>query len=239
MAICDIAGEMEYIDHPLGTVQELEAVAQAVRDAGRRCVSQPCDVRKPEQVRSFVAQAMSEFGRIDIAIANAGVGSNGGFTEMSVGRWSATVDTNLSGAFYVCKYAATPMIAARSGRIIVTGSIASLGGLGRCAAYTASKHGIVGLVKGFALELAPHGVTINVVCPTAVDTPMNVQLEAGNETAVSWNADATRVIGSWNLFGDGMIDAREITEAMMWLASRDAHGVNGMALRVDGGCTCK
>ena len=239
VAICDIAGEMEYIDYQLGTLHELEEVAQSVRDSGQRCVSTVCDVRKPQQVRSFVDQTMSEFGRIDIAISNAGIGSTARFVDMPREQWSGTIDTDLSGSFYVCKYAAIPMIAAKFGRIIVTGSIASFGGLNHCSAYTASKHGVLGLVKGFARELAPHGVTINLVCPTAVDTSMNVPLGDGDQGSVDWNAQATRIIGSWNLLYDGMIHAREIVEAAMWLASRDASGVSGTASKVDGGCTCK
>jgi len=239
VSICDISAEMEHVSYRLGTVVELEEVAQSVRDAGRRCASSVCDVRDPAQVRSLVAHTMAEFGRVDVAISNAGIGTNDLFTEMSLGKWAQTIDTNLSGSFYVCKYAAKPMIDAGYGRIIVTGSIASLGGLGRCSAYTASKHGVLGLIRGMAVELAPHGVTANLICPTAVDTPMNRPLLSGDASDSDWNQAATKVIGSWNLLLDGMIHERDVTEAAMWLASREASDVSGIELRVDGGCTCK
>jgi NAD(P)-dependent dehydrogenase (short-subunit alcohol dehydrogenase family) len=238
LAICDIAGEMEYIDYPLGTVRELEAVAEGVRGQGRRCISTVCDVRRPEQVRAFVDQTIAEFGRIDVAVSNAGVGSPGYIHEISLAQWKETLDTNLSGSFYVCRYIAEQMIAAGSGRIVVTGSTQSFGATSWTGPYTASKHGLVGLVKAFAQELAPHGVAINLVCPTVVDTSINEPF-GRDPRYTEWAAEAGRVLGSWNLLQEGPLHERDVTDAVLWLASHDAGAVSGTALLVEGGCLCK
>jgi NAD(P)-dependent dehydrogenase (short-subunit alcohol dehydrogenase family) len=238
VVISDIAGEMKYVDYPLGTVRELDDVTKGIRAGGRRCLSTVCDVRRPEQVEAMVKAAIEEFGRIDIAISNAGIGSVNPVVKMPEDEWSETFDTDLSGGFYLCKYVAPHMIEAGYGRILVTGSTQSLGGTNWISHYTAAKHGLVGLVKGFAPELAEHGVTINLVCPTAVDTRINEPFVDPKYSG--WITEATRLVGAWNLLlEEGMMHEREVSEAMMWLASREAANVNGTTLMVDGGCTAK
>lgn len=238
VVISDIAGEMKYVEYPLGTVRELDEVAEDIKAGGRRCLSTVCDVRRPGEVKALVEAAIAEFGRVDIAISNAGIGSVDPVVSMPEDKWTETIDTNLSGSFYLCKYVAPHMIKAGHGRIIVTGSTQSLGGTSSISHYTAAKHGLLGLVKGFAPELAEHGVTINLICPTAVDTRINVPFVDPKYS--DWIAEATRVVGAWNLLlEEGMMHEREITEAMMWLASREAAEVNGTTLMVDGGCMAK
>ena len=238
LAICDLAGEMEYVNYPLGTLRELEAVAETVREAGGRCVTAACDVRCPEQVRAFIEKTIDEFGRIDVAISNAGIGTPGYIREIPLAQWQETVDTDLSGAFYLCRSVAEPMIAAGAGRIVVTGSTQSFGATSWTGPYTAAKHGLVGLVRACAAELAPHGVAINLVCPTAVDTAINAPF-ATDPRYTAWAEEAGHLLGSWNLLKEGSLHELDVTDAVLWLASEDAAAVNGTALLVDGGCLCK
>ncbi|MGD9712881.1 MAG: SDR family NAD(P)-dependent oxidoreductase [Thermomicrobiales bacterium] len=237
LVVSDIAGEMKYVEYPLGSISELEDVAQEVRDMGGECLSSVCDVRQPDQVKSLGDRTMEKFGRIDVLINNAGIGTIAKVVDMPKEKWDETVETDLSGCFYFCKYVAPHMIAARSGRIITTGSTQSIGGANWLAHYTAAKHGLRGLVQGFATELAPHGVTINLICPTAVDTSINQPFTDPRFDA--WNQEAARLVGAWNLFQNEMMHEREVTEGMLWLASKEAAGFNGMTLMVDAGCLCK
>jgi NAD(P)-dependent dehydrogenase (short-subunit alcohol dehydrogenase family) len=238
VVVSDLAGEVDYVTYPLGTAAELEATAEKVRDLGRRCISAVCDVRRPNEVKGLVERTIEEFGHLDIVISNAGIGGRKPVVDMPAAQWVATIDTNLSAAFYLCKYAGPHMIEAGYGRILATGSTQSVGGTNEVSAYTSAKHGLVGLVEGFAREFADHGVTINLVCPTAVDTPMNKSFV--DPTTADWIAEATRLVGSWNLLlAEGMMHEREVSEAMMWLASRAAGHISGATLMLDGGCTAK
>jgi NAD(P)-dependent dehydrogenase (short-subunit alcohol dehydrogenase family) len=237
VVISDIAGEMQHVEYSLGTVDELESVAARIRDLGSRCLSSVCDVRRSDQVQSLVARAIAEFGRIDVLVSNAGIGTVAAIFDMPESQWTETLETNLRGAFFFCKYVAPHMIAAGSGRIVVTGSTQSVGSLNGIAHYTAAKHGLLGLVKAFAQELEPHGVTINLICPTAVDTAMNETFTA--ERYQAWSAEAGALVGAWNLFQEDMIHEREITEGVLWLASRQAASITGTTLMIDAGCMCK
>jgi NAD(P)-dependent dehydrogenase (short-subunit alcohol dehydrogenase family) len=237
LAISDIGSEMESVAYPLGTVQELDGVAEAAREIGSDVLSGICDVRRPDQVQAFVERTIETYGRIDALICNAGVGTAARVTDMTETEWHETVDTDLSGGFYCCRYVAPHMIAAEYGRIVMIGSTQSLVGMSHLASYTASKHGVLGLARGFAPELAPHGVTINVICPSAVDTPMNAL--TADPRFKEFGESASRLVGAWNIFQLEMMHEHEISEGVLWLASREAAGITGTALMIDGGCTCK
>jgi NAD(P)-dependent dehydrogenase (short-subunit alcohol dehydrogenase family) len=240
IAICDIAAEMEYVNYPLGTLEELEEVAEAVRGLGRRCLPVVCDVRQADQVRDFVERTDADLGRIDVAVANAGIGPPGYLHEIDLAQWEMTIATDLDGAFYTCKHAARQMIAAGNrGRLVVTGSTQTFGATTWTGPYTAAKHGLLRLVEGFAAELEPHGIGINLVCPTAVDTSIGAPF-ATDPRYPAWAEEAGALLGSWNILGDGgSLHEREVTEAILWLASGEARGVSGTALMVDGGCMSK
>ena len=233
VVISDIAGEMEHVKHPLGTIAELESTAEECRRLGAECLSSVCDVRRSADVQALVQRTIDQFGRIDVLISNAGVATISSIVDMPESQWTETVDTILRGSFLFCRYVVPHMIEKSYGRIILTGSTQTVGSINDLAHYTAAKHGLQGLAQALAIELRPHDVTVNVVCPTAVDTDINAVF-----TDAAWSAEAGRLVGAWNLFQDGMIHEQEITEAMLWLARRTG-SASGQTFMVDAGCMCK
>ena len=136
------------------------------------------------------------------------------------------------------KYTIPHLIKRGGGRIITIGSINSVSGTSRQAHYTAAKHGLVGFSKAMAIDLAPHGITCNVVCPGGVDSPMVDGLLASKDG--EWLQSLSDLTGPWNLLRpDEMLDAQEITSAVLWLASDAAQFVTGLSLIVDAGFTIK
>jgi NAD(P)-dependent dehydrogenase (short-subunit alcohol dehydrogenase family) len=196
-------------------------------------------VRDGAQVQAMVGAAIEEFGKIDILINNAGMESLPTVQEMTEQQWDEMIDTHLKGTFLCSKYASAHMIGAKRGRIITTGSTLSVVGAPEQAHYSAAKHGMVGFSKSLAIELAPHGITVNVVCPGGIDTPLVSGLLAslGDRTDVEGLND---VGGPFNLFDPAaMLEPEDITSAMLWLASDAAAFVTGAVLVVDAGFTIK
>ena len=159
-------------------------------------------------------------------------------TELREEEWDAALDVNLKGPFLCAKHAARHMSGREGGgRIISISSTSALVGIPNQVGYQASKHGVVGLTRTLALELAPHGVTVNTVCPTVVHTPM---LDFLTETGQAYFQEVARLCGASTVFpGLDALDPRDVSEAVLWLASDAARYVTGIALPVDGGFTCK
>ena len=103
---------MRFVEYELGTVKELDEVAQQARDLGSRCLSSVCDVRRPEQVKELVDRTIDEFGRIDVLISNAGIATISKVVDMPQAQWAEMIETNLNGSFHLCKYALPHMVAA-------------------------------------------------------------------------------------------------------------------------------
>lgn len=238
VAIADTHGPMRTVPYSLSSSDELEATAEAVRAHGVRCLAQTCDVRSGEEVESFVQDVLGELGRVDVLINNAGVVSVAPLTDMDEDAWDEVLDTNLRGAYLCSKYVLPGMIERRAGKIINTGSTSSVAGLPMTAHYGASKHGIIGLTKSLATEVAEHGINVNAVAPGGMDTPMITGV-LGSEQA-QWLGDTEKLTGIWNLFQpDALLDPSEISNAMLWLASDAADFVTGCTIMVDAGYTVK
>ena len=159
-------------DSMVGASAEMEAIAQEIRDAGGQASTCVCDVRDYAQVKALADHAVKAHGSLDIWVNNAGIGYiMKPLLEVRPEDWGAVIDVNLTGAFYGIKAAAEAMIAqGRGGRIVNIASQAAKSGFPHAQAYTASKHGLVGLTRSAAIELGPHGITINNVCPNHVTT---------------------------------------------------------------------
>jgi NAD(P)-dependent dehydrogenase (short-subunit alcohol dehydrogenase family) len=158
--------------YPLARHEDLVLTAKLVEDAGRRCLALPFDVRDAGEVDAAVASTLEEFGRLDIVVANAGVVTTGPLVEVSDACWEEMVATNLTGVFHTLRAVLPAMKERRYGRIIVTSSMGGRMGIPGQAAYNATKWGVIGLAKSVALEVAKEGITVNVVCPATVLTPM-------------------------------------------------------------------
>lgn len=233
IVICDIAAQIDTVPYPMATLEDLEETKRMVEDLDRRCVAVRADVRDGAQMQAVAERAMSEFGRIDILLANAGIAgfASGGSWELTDEQWRDMIDTNLTGVWQSCKAVIPHMIdGGRGGSIVITSSTAGLKGFAGTGHYVAAKHGVVGLMRTLAIELAPHNIRVNTVHPTGVNTPMVVneamaQLLADNPSAIS------------NLLPVELLEPVDISNAILWLVSDDARYVTGVTLPVDAGFT--
>jgi NAD(P)-dependent dehydrogenase (short-subunit alcohol dehydrogenase family) len=239
IVICEPDKGMTTAPYELGGSEELNATAADVEALGARCLPAICDVRDRIQVEAMFGDALTEFGRVDVLINNAGISSLPSVAEMTELEWDEMLDTGLKGVF-LCSQAATRAMADRGegGRVITTGSTASVVGLPRHGHYCAAKHGVVGFSKALAIEVAEHDITVNVVLPGGVDTPMVAGIAASPQA--EWLQTLGELAGPFNLFRPGeMMASEEITAAMLWLASDAARFVTGAVLPVDAGYTAK
>ena len=176
----DAPGPMMDLTYPLGTEDDLRDTAKRVEELGRRCLPITVDVRDSAQVGAAVEQTMKEMGSLEIVVANAGIVSTGPLEEVTDQVWQQLVDTNLTGVFHTLRAVIPVMRPQRFGRIVVTSSMGGRMGIPELAAYNATKWGVIGLAKSVALEVAREGITVNVICPTTVQTPM-VQPAGGED----------------------------------------------------------
>lgn len=210
------------------------AAAEETRDLlvkmGRRAIVVHADVSERAQVEAAVRETVARLGRIDILVNNAGIISTAPFTELTEPDWERVLDVNLKGQFLVAQCVAREMIrAGRGGRIVNVASIGSGGvgvGFSGISHYTASKGGVLGLTESMALELAPHGITVNAVCPGAIDTDMAPFSKMPPETAA---AAVARV----PLKRPGT--PQEVGAMIAFLATKEAAYCTGGAFYVDGG----
>ena len=160
------------LTYPLGTEDDLRDTAKRVEELGVLCLPIVMDVRDPAAVAAAVEETVTTLGSLDIMVANAGIVSTGPLEEVTDEIWQQLVDTNLTGAFHTLRAAIPVMRRQRFGRIVVTSSMGGRMGIPELAAYNATKWGVIGLAKSVALEVAKEGITVNVICPTTVQTPM-------------------------------------------------------------------
>ncbi len=195
------------------------------------------DVTDEASMTALYAQAQAAHGPFDIVIANAGVGESAPAHKTSLDLWNRTIDTNLTGAFLSVRPAIEPMKRAKRGRIVFIASIAGLKGAPYVSAYVAAKHGVIGLTRALAAELAESGVTVNAVCPGYVETPMlertlaNIMAKTGRS-----EAEARAELAGDNPQGR-IIQTDEVAGAVIWLVSDAARSVNGQAIAICGGET--
>jgi NAD(P)-dependent dehydrogenase (short-subunit alcohol dehydrogenase family) len=202
--------------------------ADAIRSAGGTATSVFTDVSDFPACEAMVAHAVETYGALHIAFNNAGIPSaiGGSFEDFSVESWDTLIATNLNGVFYSMK-AEVPALKAHGGTAIVnTASIAGLVAAPGMAAYVASKHGVGGLTKAAALDLIPHGIRVNAICPGFVDTPMLAGAIATPEARAAMSALAP--IGR-------IATAQEVAQTALFLASDAASYMVGVLLSVDGG----
>ncbi len=173
LVICDISTGFETTDYKASTVEDLEETARLIEKTGQQVLAREADIRDLDAMQSLVDDAIAQFGRLDIVAANAGVMSAGKAWELTEQMWKEVIDVNLTGTFYTLKAAVPAMIAAgNGGSIIITSSTAGRKGAPFLAHYSASKHGVVGLARTFALELGQYDIRVNTVHPVGVQTDM-------------------------------------------------------------------
>jgi meso-butanediol dehydrogenase/(S,S)-butanediol dehydrogenase/diacetyl reductase len=158
----------------IGTTAEMQQIVDELAAGGARAIGVPLDVRDEGQVEAAVGRAVESFGRLDILVNNAGIGYlMEPMLQLSRDKWQAVLDVNLMGAFLCTKHAAAQMIRqGGGGRVVNIASVAGKSGSVHLSAYSASKHGLIGLTRSAALELGEHGITVNVICPNHVTTAL-------------------------------------------------------------------
>lgn len=216
------------------STDKINAVAEAINSNGGTAHSISVDVTDPDQVEQFIARAALSMGGIDILINNAGIAQSAKFATHPDELWHQTIAVNLTGVYYVTKAVVPTMLDQKWGRIINIASIASKIGGKYIGAYNASKHGVLGLTRSLAVELAPH-ITVNAICPAYVDTPMtdatidNITSRTGmsREEAIGTLVERSPQ--------GRLVQCEEITALALYLASDVGSGINGQGINVDGG----
>jgi SDR family mycofactocin-dependent oxidoreductase len=227
----DIARALTYPGYTMGSSGELESLAEACREVGSECVTFVGDVRDDSSVTRAVDATAARFGRIDILFNNAGICAYGLAHELTEDAWDAMLDINLKGAWLVARRVIPVMIRQRAGVIINNSSIAGLRGMARLSHYAASKWGLTGLTKSWAIELAPYGIRVNSIHPTGVNTPMNDGLAALE--GLTPQEIAERSAG--NLLPVPWIEPEDVAQAVLYLASERARFITGAPLVLDAG----
>ncbi len=228
----DVAAKIEYPAYAQGSGAELDSLVAEVHALGRRALAFVGDVRDSAAIQQAVDAAVAEFGRIDVLFNNAGIVAYAAADEMTELEWDAMIDVNLKGPFLVARSVIPIMKAQRSGVIINNSSVMGLRGGNRLSHYVASKHGLTGLTKAWAIELAPWGIRVVSIHPTGVNTPMNNGLaELEGATAIEI---AERSAGNL-LPGVPWIEASDVAELVLYLASDRARYATGAQFTLDAG----
>ena len=212
-----------------GDPHDVEPVRQDVEAAGRRAIVVPVDVRSPDEVQAMVQRCVSEFGRVDIAVANAGIARTVPLEELNDERWYATLDVDLTGVWRLFRAALPHMRGAGYGRLIATSSVAgTVSAWPQHPQYAAAKAGIVGLVQNLAVDYGPDGITANAVAPGVIETPQSLDpvnsLGPEGVAAVAPKVPLRRRVGV----------PHDIAYLYCFLASPESEYVTGQLIVADG-----
>ena len=213
----------------------VEAAANRMAQQGAQIRGIVCDIRRRDQVRQLRRSIKESWGDVHILVNNAGIARAMNFVEMADDTWEQSLETNLTGAYNCCKVFLPAMIEAKWGRIINIASTAAKVGYSHAAAYTASKHGLLGLTRALALETARIGVTVNAICPGYVDderTRDNARIMA-EQTGKS--VDGVLELFAANAPQKRLIAIEEVAKLVCFIASLEMSGMTGQAINVDGG----
>jgi SDR family mycofactocin-dependent oxidoreductase len=226
VAIADAPRPMAGLTYPLGTEDDLRETAKQVEALGSVCLPIVMDVRDPAAVGAAVEETINRLGSLDIVLANAGIVSTGPLEEVTDEIWQQLVDTNLTGVFHTLRAAVPVMRRQRFGRIVVTSSMGGRMGIPELAAYNATKWGVIGLAKSLALEVAKEGITVNVICPTTVQTPM-VQPVGGDDVP----DDLVRRMMKANPIPQPWLAPEDVSRGLLYLVT-DPGVVTGSVLEI-------
>ncbi|WP_084027703.1 mycofactocin-coupled SDR family oxidoreductase [Mycobacterium avium] len=234
----DICAPIASVPYPLATVDDLEQTVKEVEALGRRIVARQADVRNEAGLKAAFDAGIDALGPVDIVVANAGIAPLA--LREPHEAWQDVIDVNLTGAFNTVETAIPSMIdRGEGGSIVLTSSSAGLNGVGGPSrgglGYTASKHGLVGLMRSYANNLAPYGIRVNTVHPTGVNTPMVVN-EAMQQMLVELPSLASAIA---NALPVDMVEPVDISNAIAFLVSDEGRYITGITMPVDAGFTNK
>ena len=227
------------------TQADLDETARLVEELGGRVVSRVADVRDYDALTSAVGAGVAEFGGLDIVCANAGIITQPTPTLLMDERdWRVVIDVNLTGVWLTCKAAVPHVVeSGRGGSVIVISSLAGLRGHPNIANYVAAKHGLVGLMRTLALELAPQMIRVNSIHPTQVDTPMIMNDATKKLFVPDKESPSDDEFADASQHSQAMpipwVESIDISNAVVFLASEEARFITGVALPIDGGALIK
>jgi SDR family mycofactocin-dependent oxidoreductase len=242
LALLDIARPVETVLYPASGPEDLAGAAREVEALGRRALTFTVDVRDGAALREAADRTAAELGSLDVLVAAAGIDSWGAAWELTDEQWQAMIDVNLTGVWQSAKAAAPHMLRQRSGSMVLIGSVLSHKHNPGFAHYTAAKHGVLGLARAFALELATAMVRVNSIDPTSVRTGMTINPQflgelAGEDEGSEDDAEARLL--DWNAMPLPMVEPIDIANAALFLASDESRYITGVSLPVDLGAMLK
>jgi SDR family mycofactocin-dependent oxidoreductase len=232
----DLCADIDGIPYPMATPHDLDETARLVEAVGARVVTARADVRDAEGMAAAVADGVRRLGRLDIAVANAGVCTIQRWDEVTPAVWDAVIGINLSGTWNTCAASIPHLLDTGAGSLILISSTAGLKGQPFLAPYVASKHGMVGVMRMLANELASRGIRVNSIHPTGVDTPMLVGLSGLTERI---EADPGTGSVFLNSLPVDILTPDDVSEAVLYLASAESRFVTGLTMTVDAGASAR
>ncbi|MBI3227624.1 MAG: mycofactocin-coupled SDR family oxidoreductase [Mycolicibacterium cosmeticum] len=241
----DICAPIENTTAPAATPEDLAETADLIKALDRRVVTAEVDVRDYGAIKAAVDSGVEQLGRLDVVVANAGIGTPGAMLdEMDEPRWEQMMDINLTGVWKSVK-AAVPHLktGGRGGSVVLTSSVGGLKAYPHIGHYVTAKHGVVGLMRTFAVELGPHSIRVNSVHPTHVATPLlhnestfrAFRPDLENPT----KEDLEPICRNFHYLPIPWIEAEDVSNAVLFLASDESRYVTGVPLPVDAGCCLK
>jgi len=217
------------------TVAYLEKVAGAIQKLGRDSLAVVCDISDPRSVAELFQKVIERWGTVDILVNNAGESQSELLVRLSLDEWNRMIAVNLTGTFLCSQQALQWMLPRKSGRIINIASTASKIAFRYAGAYSAAKHGVLGLTRAMALETATSGITVNAVCPGWVDTDMAEKAIQTIAAKTKVSPDKAREYLAADCPQKRIIQPEEVAFATVFLACDEARGVTGQGINVDGG----
>jgi NAD(P)-dependent dehydrogenase (short-subunit alcohol dehydrogenase family) len=215
--------------------EKLQALADALAQEGAETLTMGCDVTDRTQVKRLGAEITQRWGVVGILINNAGIARAVSFLDMSDAQWDETIDTNLTGVYNCCKVFLPAMIQAQWGRIINIASTTAKVGYRHVTAYTASKHGVLGLTRALALETARRGVTVNAICPGYVDDERTRENARAMAEKTGQRVDDIIKMFAASAPQKRLVEPDEVAALALLMASEKLGGMTGQAVNVDGG----
>ncbi len=241
----DLCADIDTAPYPLATPDDLAETVRLVEATDRRIVAAQADVRDFDALTKAVDGGVAELGRLDIVLANAGIAQYAPVTELTPHQWTTMIDVNLTGVFFTVKAALPHLLdGGNGGSIVLTSSAAGLRGIENCAHYCAAKHGLVGMMKGLALELGRHRIRVNTVHPTTVNTDMvhndaTYELFLPGKGATPGDAESAdqfaRIARHLNVLPEPWAEPADVSAAIAFLCSDEARLVTGVSFPVDAG----
>jgi (+)-trans-carveol dehydrogenase len=240
----DICRPFDNSPAPAATPEDLAETADLVKGLNRRVVTAEVDVRDYDALKAAVDSGVEQLGKLDIVVANAGIGTVAPkLDRMDESLWQEMIDVNLTGVWKSVKAAAPHLLSAGRGSIVLTSSVAGLKAYTHTGHYNAAKHGVVGLMRSFAVELGPKNIRVNSVHPTHVNTPLLINERTFHQFRPDLENpgpdDMAPICQTFHTLPIPWVNAEDISNAVLFLASDEARYITGVALPVDAGSCLK